>query len=106
MIVLMVASAIYAAAFQTSAANDARSAFRACLKQASVDAKGQKIANDAFSAFARQKCSAQESGFKSAMWNIDSKNKVSKKQSDSDAQLQVEDFLTTASDHYAADAPK
>lgn len=106
MIVLMLTSAIYAAAFQTAAANDARTAFRTCLKQASVDAKGQKITSDAFAAFARQKCSAQETGFKSAMWAFDSKNKVSKKQSESDAELQVEDFLATASDHYAADAPK
>jgi hypothetical protein len=106
MIVLVVTSAIYAAAFQTAAANDARTAFRACLKQASVDAKGQKVTTDGFSAFARQKCSTQESGFKSALWAIDSKNKVPRKQSDSDAELQVEDFLATASDHYAADAPK
>ncbi|GAA4757818.1 hypothetical protein GCM10023264_27500 [Sphingomonas daechungensis] len=106
MIVLFVSSAIWAAAFQTAAANDARTAFRACLKQASAEAKDQKVATDAFSAFARQKCSAQESGFKSAIWAFDSKNKMSKKESESNAEAQVEDFVATASDHYAADAPK
>lgn len=103
MIEMMIASAIYAAAFQTAAADGARSALRACIKQASVEAKGQKVANDAFSAFVRQKCAAQTTSFKSAVWAFDSKNKVSKKQSESDAEFQVEDFVTMAADRYAAD---
>ena len=94
MIVMMVASAIVAAAFQSAAADGARTALRTCIKQASADAKGQKVASgDAFPAFVRQKCAAQETSFKSAIWAFDSKNKVSKKQSESDAELQVEDFV-------------
>ena len=103
MIELAIASAIYAAAFQTAAANDARAALRTCIKQASVDAKGQKVSNDAFSDFVRQKCAPQETSFKSAVWAFDSKNKVSKKQSESDVELQVEDFVSMAADHYAND---
>ena len=34
--------------------------------------------------------------FKSAMWAFDSKNKVSKKQSESDAGLQIDDFVASA----------
>ena len=101
---VLIASAILAAAFQSSAADGARSALRACFKQAAADAKGQKVANDAFAAFARQKCAAQESSFKSAIWAFDSKNKVSKRQSESDAELQVEDFVAVAADKYSADA--
>lgn len=100
---MIIGSAIYAAAFQTSAADGARSAFRACIKQASTEAKGQKVPNDAFAAFVKSKCSAQESSFRSAVWAFDAKNKVPKKQSDSDVQLQVDDFMSMAADKYAAD---
>ena len=102
---VMIASAIFAAAFQSAAADGARTALRACFKQAATDAKGQKLTSDAFTAFARQKCAPQESSFKSAIWAFDSKNKVSKKQSESDAELQVEDFVAVAADKYAAEAP-
>jgi hypothetical protein len=101
MIVVMLASAIVAAAFQSAAADGARTALRTCIKQASVDAKGQKVAKDGFGAFVRQKCAPQESSFKSAIWAFDSKNKVSKKQSESDANFQIEDFVTSAADRYA-----
>ncbi len=104
MIVVMLASAIVAAAFQSAAADGARTALRTCIKQASVDAKGQQVAKDGFGAFVRQKCAPQESSFKSAIWSFDSKNKVSKKQSESDAELQVEDFVAVAADKYVADS--
>jgi hypothetical protein len=104
MIGLVMGSAIFAAAFQTSAADGARSALRTCLKAATAEAKTQKMANDAVGAFIRQKCTAQETSFKSAVWAFDSKNKVSKKQSESDVEFQVEDFVTSAADRYAAEA--
>lgn len=104
MIVMMIASAIWAAAFQSTAADSARTALRTCIKQAATEAKSQKVANDAFAAFARQKCAAQATSFKSAVWAFDSKNKVSRKQSESDAEFQIEDFVTSAADRYAAEA--
>jgi hypothetical protein len=100
---LTIASAILAAALQTAAADGARTALRTCIKQAAVEAKSAKVTNDGFTAFVRQKCSAQETSFKSAVWAFDSKNKVSKKQSESDAEFQIEDFLSMAADHYAND---
>ena len=104
MIVMMIASAMYAAAFQSAAADGARNALRTCIKQAATEAKTQKVANDAFTDFVRQKCTAQETSFKSAIWAFDSKNKVPKKQSESDAEFQIEDFVTSAADRYAAEA--
>jgi hypothetical protein len=101
MIGLIVASAIYAAAFQSSAADTARTALRTCIKQATVDAVGQKVAGAAFPDFVRQKCSVEETKFKTAVWAFDSKNKVSKKQSESDADLQIDDFVASAADRYA-----
>lgn len=103
MIVMMVASAMYAAAFQTAAADNARTALRTCIKQAATEAKGQKIASDGFSDFVKLKCAEQETKFKSAVWAFDSKNKVSKKQSESDAQFQIDDYVMSAADRYAAE---
>jgi hypothetical protein len=45
----------------------------------------------------------QETTFKSAVWAFDSKNKVSKKQSEKDSEYQIEDFVTSAADRYAMD---
>ena len=103
MIEMIIGSAIYAAAFQTSAADGARTAFRTCIKQASTEAKGQKVANDAFAGFVKTKCAAQETSFRSAVWAFDSKNKVPKRQSDSDMQIQIDDFMSMAADKYASD---
>ncbi|HJR82999.1 MAG TPA: hypothetical protein VJ775_03640 [Sphingomicrobium sp.] len=103
MIKLLAASAILAAAWQTSAADGARTALRTCIKTAATEAKSQKIANEALADFIHQKCGAEEVKFKSAVWAFDSKNKVSKKQSESDAKLQIEDFVASAADRYAMD---
>ena len=98
---LVVASVIFAAAFQSSATDTARSTLRTCLHGAVEAAQKQKLAADGFAAFAHQQCATQETNFKSAMWAFDSKNKVSKKQSESDADLQIEDFVASAADRYA-----
>jgi hypothetical protein len=103
MIGLIIASAIHAAMLQTAAADAARSALRACIKEAAGQAGSQKLAGDAFTSFVRQRCSAQETSFKSAVWSFDSKNKVSKKQSEADATFQIEDFVAAAADRYAAE---
>ena len=69
-------------------------------KDINAEAKGQKVTGDAFPAFVRQKCSAQTTSFKSAVWAFDSKNKVSRKQSESDSDLQIEDFVSSAQARY------
>jgi len=101
MIQMLIGSAILAALWQNAAADGARSQLRSCIKQAAADAKGQKLSADALPAFIHQKCATQEAGFKSAMWAFDSKNKVSRRQSEEDADLQIEDIVTVAAEHYA-----
>jgi hypothetical protein len=103
MIVLVAASVMWAAAFQSAAADGARSTLRSCIKEAAGEAKAQKMTGDAFSTFAMQKCTSQATSFKSAVWAFDSKNKVAKKQSESDANLQIEDFVSTAASRYQAE---
>lgn len=101
MIKLVVASAILAAAVQSSAADGARTALRTCIREAASAAKGQKMTNDALPAFIHQHCATQETSFKSAVWAFDSKNKVARKQSESDANVQIDDFVTMAAERYA-----
>ncbi len=93
---------VIAAMLQSAAADGARTALRACIKQAAVEAKAQKIAPDAFAAFAQHKCAAQQSSFKSSVWAFDSKNKVPRKQSEADAQLQVDDLVDNLVERYRA----
>jgi len=100
---LVAASVMWAAAFQSTAADGARSTLRTCIKEAATEAKTQKMASDAFSTFALQKCTSQAASFKSAIWAFDSKNKVSKKQSESDADVQIEDFVASAASRYQAE---
>ena len=100
MIELVFASAIYFAGMQTAATDKARTALRTCIKTASEQAKTQKIPLEGFQDFVRAQCTAQEGGLKTAVWAFDSKNKVSRKQSESDANMQIEDYLLTAKDHY------
>ena len=100
---LVAASVMWAAAFQSAAADGARSTLRTCIKEAATEAKTQKMASDAFSTFAMQKCTSQAATFRSAVWAFDSKNKVSKKQSESDANFQIEDFVSSAASRYQAE---
>src|SRR5690349_18920171 len=100
MVNLVISSVIVLAAVQTAAANGARDSLRTCVKSAMTQAKSDKLTVDAFKTFARSQCASQEQGFSAAMWAFDSKNKVSKKQSAEDAQLQIEDIVATASDRY------
>ena len=97
---LVISSVIVLAAVQTAAANGARDTFRTCVKSAMTQAKTDKLTVDAFKTFARTQCATQEQGFTAAMWAVDSKSKVSKKQSAEDAQLQIEDIVASVSDRY------
>ena len=101
---LVISSVIVLAAVQTAAANGARDTLRTCVKSAMTQAKTDKLTVDAFKTFVRTQCATQEQGFTAAMWAFDSKNKVSKKQSAEDAELQIEDMVATASDRYELEA--
>ena len=78
MIVLVAASVMWAAAFQSAAADGARTTLRTCISQAVTEAKSQNVAAEGFTDFVMQKCTSQAATFKSAVWAFDSKNKVSR----------------------------
>ena len=96
----VISSVIVLAAVQSAAINSARDGLRNCFKAAIAEAKTEKVAKDGFGTFARGKCAAQEQSFTAAVWAFDSKNKVSKKQSNADAELQIEDFLFVADEKF------
>ncbi len=100
MIDLVIASAIHAAMFQSAAAVSARQELVTCLRKAVDDAKTQKLAADGFAGFAKQQCSTQQSKLKAAIWAFDSKNKVSRSQSEADAEAQIEDYVSTQAGRY------
>lgn len=103
---LTIASVIALAAVQTAAANDSRTELRSCLKEAVEQAKMDKITPDAFPAFANGRCGKAADGLKSALVSFDVKNKVPRRRAESDAQLQIDEFVTMAAEKYTAALPK
>ena len=101
MMTWVLSSFILLAAVQSAATNSARDAFRSCVKEAAAQAKTNKVPAEAFQEFAATHCTTQKDSFVAALWAFDSKNKVSKKQSAADAELQIEDMLIGASEKYA-----
>ena len=103
---LTIASVIALAAFQTAAADNSRTELRNCLKEAVQQAKLDKVASDGFAAFANERCGKAADGLKSALVSFDVKNKVPRRRAESDAQLQIDEFVTMAADKYTAALPK
>jgi hypothetical protein len=92
---------------------DTRHDFVQCLKQASTDAKSQKIAADGFVEFAKNACVTVEAPFRSTLVSADVSHGMSRKDSDSDASSQIRDYYSERLDSYkfevesaAADAAK
>jgi hypothetical protein len=110
MILLLAASSITLTALQASI-NAPRDAFKTCLREASTKASNESVGADAYQAYVRSACSGQLGSFKSATVNFDMKNKMSKKEASADADAMIDDFMSSALDHYkyivnSAPAPK
>ncbi len=103
MMILVMAAALVSAAAQNATINSARDGLRNCFKEAATKAKADKMAKEAFEPFARSQCAAQATKFTDAVRAFDSKNKLSKKQSNADAELQIEDFLFVATEKFEAE---
>ena len=85
MISLLVAAAVYAAAFQSAAADASRKAFTACLRQAVDKGKSEKVATAGFDAYMRAPVRPGEHQVPRCDGSFDVKNKVPRKQATSDA---------------------
>ena len=101
---IAIAMMVITAASMQAAAAGSRQQFVACLKQAVEQANSGKMKPENFGAFARQNCAAQIGSFKQGLVSFDVKNGVARKRAESDADLQIDDYLVGASEKLHPDS--
>ena len=74
--------------------------FMQCLRKADSDAKSQKIAPEAFIAFARQHCATAESPYQASLISEDVKHGMAHKEAVSDAALIIDSYYSERLDDY------
>lgn len=99
MIALIAASAMYMIAAQAAVATPTI-AYKDCLKQASTQAKKDKVGGDAYEAFARNACGVQITGLRDALIGFEVKNGTKRKDAAQDADMVVDDYLASSVDNY------
>jgi len=99
MIPLIAASAMFLAASQAAVAAPTN-AYKNCLKQASTQAKKDKVSGDAYEAYARNACGAQITGLRDALIAFEVKNGTKRKDAATDADMTVDDYLASSVDNY------
>lgn len=104
----MMTAVIVAGLLQSAAINNKRDAFISCLEEQVSAAKAQNVAGEMFETHARQSCGSRADAMKAELIAFDVKNKVPRKQALEDAQVQIDDFLSTSVSRYkkAAATPK
>jgi len=109
MIALLGASALTLAALQASIAAPT-SSFRSCLHDAAAKATSEKVSADTIETYLRNACTVQMGTLKQALVDFRLKNGMSKKEAASDAEMTIDDYVSTPADNYKfmaqQDAPK
>jgi hypothetical protein len=109
MIALLAASALTLAALQASIAAPT-SSFRGCLHDAAEKARSEKVSPDTIETYLRNACTVQMGTLKQALVDFRLKNGMSKKEAGSDADMTIDDYVSTPADNYKfmakEDAPK
>lgn len=99
MIALLGSSALILAALQASAATPT-SAFRGCLHDAASKATSQKVSPDTIDTYLRNACTVQMGTLKEALVALRVKNGMSRKDAAEDAQMAIDDYVSTPVDNY------
>jgi hypothetical protein len=99
MIALLGASAITLAALQASIATPT-TAFRGCLHDAAAKATSEKVSADTIETYLRGACTAQMGSLRDALVAFRLKNGMTKKAAADDAQMTIDDYVTTPADNY------
>ena len=99
MIALLGASALTLAALQASIATPT-TAFRGCLHDAAAKATSEKVSVDTIENYLRSACTVQMGSLKEALMAFRLKNGMSKKAADDDAQMTIDDYVSTPADNY------
>ncbi|HEX8839005.1 MAG TPA: hypothetical protein VF750_00895 [Sphingomicrobium sp.] len=99
MVILMGASALMLAALQASISGPT-DAFRGCLREAAAKAQTDKVGGDKIEDYLRTACTVQKDALTSAIVAFRMKNGMTKKQASSDAEMTVDDYVSTPADNY------
>lgn len=109
MIALIGASAIVLSALQASIAAPT-TAFRGCLHDAATKATNDKVSADTIETYLRNACTVQMGSLKEALVAFRMKNGMSHKAASDDAEMTIDDYVSTPADNYKfmanRDAPK
>ena len=99
MIALLGASAIVLSALQASIAAPT-TAFRGCLHDAAAKATTDKVAADGIEKYLRDACTVQLGSLKEALIGFRMKNGMTRKAADNDAEMTIDDYVSTPADNY------
>ncbi len=99
MIALIGASAITLTALQ-AVINAPRDAFRACLKSAAQKASTEKVGGDGIEDYLKNACGVQMSTLKNAVVSFRMQNGMSRKAALDDANMTVDDYMSSPIDNY------
>ncbi len=99
MIALLGASAIVLSALQASITAPT-TAFRGCLHDAAAKATTDKVAADGIETYLRNACTVQLGSLKEALIGFRMKNGMTRKAADNDAEMTIDDYVSTPADNY------
>jgi len=99
MIGLLGASALALAALQASIAAPT-SAFRGCLHDAAAKATSENVGADKIETYLRNACTVQMGALKTALVDFRLKNGMGKKAAADDAEMTIDDYVSTPADNY------
>jgi hypothetical protein len=99
MIILTMASAASLLSLQASVIAP-RTAFAACIKEASSKAVAEKVKPDGFGDYIRSACTPAGAKFKNALVAFDTKNGVARGRAAQDAQMELDDSFESAARTY------
>jgi predicted negative regulator of RcsB-dependent stress response len=99
MIALVGASALVLAALQASITAPT-SAFRGCLHDAAAKATSDKVSADTIETYLRNACTVQMGTLKQALVEFRLKNVMGKKAAADDAEMTIDDYVSTPADNY------
>jgi hypothetical protein len=99
MIAVLGASALALAGLQATIATPT-TAFRGCLHDAASKATNDKVSADTIETYLRGACTVQMGTLKEALVAFRMKNGMTRKAADTDAEMTIDDYVSTPADNY------
>lgn len=103
MMIMVALASMLATTYADTAASAQRAAFSTCLKEAIANAKSANVGLEAFNAFAKTQCAAQEAALRKAVMALDMKNGISRKDATDNADFEMNDYFVTTAERYQAE---